>query len=163
MIMPYDSTPDTLRHSLRVAELMGELIKELLDRSVRHDLSKTREPERAVYDTFVPKLRAAAYGSAEYLTLVDAMGEALRHHYAHNRHHPEHFANGINGMTLVDLLEMLADWKAATECTSQGDLTTSLTINRERFGIAPQLMDILTNTARHFGWLAAEPDHNAAP
>jgi hypothetical protein len=28
---------------------MGELIKELLDRSVRHDLSKTHEPERAVY------------------------------------------------------------------------------------------------------------------
>jgi len=54
MIMPYDSTPDTLRHSLRVAELMGEPIKELLDRSVRHDLSKTREPERAVYDKLVP-------------------------------------------------------------------------------------------------------------
>ncbi|WP_157620851.1 DUF5662 family protein [Saccharothrix sp. NRRL B-16348] len=21
----------------------------------------------------------------------------VRHHYAHNRHHPEHFADGING------------------------------------------------------------------
>jgi hypothetical protein len=158
MTMPYDSTPDTLRHSLRVAELMGEPIKELLDRSIRHDLSKTREPERAIYDTFVPPLRAATYGSAEYLTLVDAMGEGLRHHYAHNRHHPEHFANGINDMTLVDLLEMLADWKAATERTSpQGDLATSMTINRDRFAIAPQLMDILVNTARHFGWLATAP------
>jgi len=78
--------------------------QELLDRSARHDLSKTREPEWAVYDMFVPPLRATAYGSVEYLTLVDAMGEGLRHHYAHNRHHPEHFANGINGMTLVDLL-----------------------------------------------------------
>src|SRR6185369_15364503 len=115
MTMPYDSTSDTLQHSLRVAELMGELIKELLDRSVRHDLSKTREPERAVYDNFVPQLRTTTYGSAEHRTLVDAMGEGLRHHYAHNRHHPEHFADGINGMTLVDLLEMLADWKAATE------------------------------------------------
>ena len=162
MAMPYDSTPDTLWHSLRVAELMGEPIKELLDRSVRHDLSKTRAPERAVYDEVVPSLRAATYGSAEYLRLVEAMGEGLRHHYAHNRHHPEHFADGINGMTLVDLLEMLVDWKAATERTSDGDLAASLTINRERFDIAPQLMDILVNTARHFGWLAAEPDHNAA-
>ncbi len=150
--MSYDSTPDTLWHSLRVAELMGELIKELLDRSIRHDLSKTREPERAVYDEVVPQLRATTYGSAEHRNLVDAMGEGLRHHYAHNRHHPEHFADGINGMTLVDLLEMLADWKAATERTSDGDLAASLTINRERFGIAPQLMDILANTARHFGW-----------
>lgn len=160
MSMSYDSTPDTLWHSLRVAELMGELIKELLDRSIRHDLSKTREPERAVYDEVVPQLRAAPYGSVEYRTLVDAMGEGLRHHYAHNRHHPEHFADGINGMTLVDLVEMLADWQAATERTARGDgdLAESLTINRERFGIAPQLMDILTNTAHHFGWLAAEPD-----
>jgi hypothetical protein len=160
--LSYDATSDTLRHSLRVAELMGELIKELLDRSVRHDLSKTREPERAVYDEFVPQLRAATYGSAEYQTLVDAMGEGLRHHYAHNRHHPEYFADGINGMTLVDLVEMLADWKAATERTSHGDLADSLTINRERFDIEPQLMDVLANTARHFGWLDAEPDRNAA-
>ena len=141
---------------------MGELIKELLDRSVGHDLSKTREPERAVYDEVVPQLRAATYGSAEYRTLVDAMGEGLRHHYAHNRHHPEHFANGINGMTLVDLVEMLVDWKAASERTAHGDFAASLTINRERFDVAPQLMDILVNTVRHFGWLAAEPDHNAA-
>lgn len=163
MTMSYDSTPDTLWHSLRVAELMGELIKELLDRSIRHDLSKTREPERAVYDEVVPQLRATTYGSAEYLPLSEGMGEGLRHHYAHNRHHPEYFADGINGMTLVDLLEMLADWKAATERTPHGDLAAGMTINRERFDIAPQLMDILTNTARHFGWLAEEPDHNAVP
>jgi hypothetical protein len=158
-----DSTSDTLRHSLRVAELMGEPIKELLDRSVRHDLSKTREPERAVYDEYVPQLRAATYGSAEYQALVDAMGEGLRHHYAHNRHHPEYFADGVNGMTLVDLLEMLADWKAATERSPRGDLADSLPVNCARFGVAPQLMEILTNTARHFGWLASEPDPNAAP
>lgn len=66
-------------------------------------------------------------------------------------------------MTLVDLLEMLADWKAATERAPQGDLAASLTINRDRFDIAPQLMDILTNTARHLGWLTAEPDHDTAP
>jgi len=161
--MSFDSTPDTLRHSLRVAELMGELIKELLDRSIRHDLSKTREPELAVYDDVVPRLRATPYGSPEHRALVDAMGEGLRHHHANNRHHPEHFADGVNGMTLVDLVEMLADWKAATERTSPpGDLADSLPVNGERFGIAPQLMDILENTARHFGWLAVEPDGNTA-
>ncbi|MFL6072424.1 MAG: hypothetical protein ACJ73S_03405 [Mycobacteriales bacterium] len=109
---------------------MGELIKELLDRSVRHDLSKTHEPERAVYDKVVPRLRATTYGGVEHRTLVD-----------------------------VDLLEMLTDWKAATELTTpNGDLADSLTINRERFGITPQLTDIVASTARHFGWLAAEPD-----
>lgn len=157
MTTPYDSTADTLRHSLRVADLMGEPIKELLDRSVRHDLSKTREPERATYDEFAPKLRAAVYGSAEHTALVEAMGDGLRHHYAHNRHHPEHFPRGVNDMTLVDLIEMLADWKAATERGEDGDLTRTLGVNYERFGITPQLMDILTNTARHHGWLAEQP------
>jgi len=76
--MSFDSTPDTLRHSLRVAELMSELIKELLDRSIRHDLSKTREPELAVYDDVVPRLRATPYGSPEHRALVDAMGEGGR-------------------------------------------------------------------------------------
>lgn len=163
MSAPYDSTADTLRHSLRVADLMGQLIKELLDRSVQHDLSKTREPEQASYDEFVPTLRATAYGSAEHAAAVEAMGEGLRHHYAHNRHHPEHFANGVNDMTLVDLIEMLADWIAATERSPHGDLVRALEINRERFAIAPQLMDILVNTARHYGWLATQPDRSSPP
>jgi hypothetical protein len=156
---PVDATADTLRHSLRVADLMSGPIKELVDRSVRHDLSKTREPELATYAEFVPKLRTTAYGTAEHQALVAAMGDGLRHHHAHNRHHPEHFPNGINDMTLVDLIEMLADWRAATERgpdSDLGDLGRTLAINRDRFDIAPQLMDILTNTARHYGWLAEQ-------
>lgn len=160
MSTPFDSTADTLRHSLRVADLMSAPIKELLDRSIRHDLSKTVEPERATYDEFVPKLRAATYGSEEHRSLVAAMGAGLAHHYAHNRHHPEYFPDGIRGMTLVDLIEMLADWKAATERDRNGDLAGSLEIHSERFDIAPPLMDILRNTARQYGWLSAQADQD---
>lgn len=150
----YDSTPDTLRHSLRVGALMGAPIKELIDRSVRHDLSKVEPPEVAVFDEFTPKLRNSTYGSDEYKGFLAAMGEALRHHYQENSHHPEHFGTrGINGMTLVDLVEMLADWKAATERHADGDLTRSLEIQQARFGISPQLAEILRNTAEHFGWI----------
>lgn len=156
MDTPFDSTADTLRHSLRVAELMGEPIKELIDRSTQHDLSKSREPELSTYDQCVPKLHEATYGTAEYAEVVAAMGEGLRHHYAHNRHHPEHFPDGINGMTLIDLVEMLADWKAAAERGGDGDLARALLINRERFGITAQLMDILINTAHHYHWLNAD-------
>lgn len=59
----------------------------------------------------------------------------------------------INGMTLVDLIEMLADWRAATERHNDGDLGKSLRIQRNRFGISDQLDEILWNTAREFGWL----------
>lgn len=150
----HDSTADTLKHSLRVGELMGQAIKELIDRSVHHDLSKTEDPELAIFNKFAPKLRTSTYGSTEYKGYLSAMGGALKHHYANNRHHPEFFDAGINGMTLVDLIEMLADWKAATERRDNGSLAQSLPMQQERFGISDQLMAVLQNTAVHFGWLA---------
>jgi hypothetical protein len=149
----YDSTADTLRHSLRVGELMGAPIRELVDRSVKHDLSKTEDPELATFNEYTPKLKTTTYGSAEYKAHLAAMGEALRHHYAVSRHHPEFFSQGISGMTLVDLIEMLVDWKAATERNSRGDLAASLAIQQDRFDISDQLAAILRNTAEHFGWL----------
>lgn len=151
--MTYDSTADTLKHSQRVGELMGELIIHLIGRSNCHDHSKTQEPELSVFNEFTPKLKASTYGSDEYKGFLTAMGDALAHHYAANRHHPEHFPNGINDMTLVDLIEMLADWKAATERHADGDLNTSLNIQRDRFGISDQLAQILRNTAEHYAWL----------
>jgi hypothetical protein len=151
--MVYDSRPETFAHSLRVGELMGQPIRELVDRSVKHDISKTQEPELAVFDEYTPRLKHTTYGSDEYRGCLEAMGEGLRHHYAANRHHPEHFTDGVNGMTLVDLVEMLADWKAATERHADGDLDTSLKIQRERFGISDQLAQVLRNTAERFGWL----------
>lgn len=158
----YDSTADTLRHSLRVGALMGQPIRELVTRSAEHDHSKTCEPEKSIFDEFTPKLKHSTYGSDEYKGFLAAMGPALDHHYADNRHHPEHFGDaGIGGMTLVDLIEMLADWKAATERHSDGSLAKSLTIQKERFGISDQLAGILENTARWFGWLDCGAEHVA--
>lgn len=150
--MSYDSRPETLVHSQRVGELMIEVVKEALDRSTCHDRSKTEAPEVEVFDEFTPKLKTSTYGSDEYKGFLEAMGEGLQHHYATNRHHPEHFENGVEGMTLVDLIEMLADWKAATERHANGDLATSLAIQQGRFGLSNQLYGILRNTAEHFGW-----------
>lgn len=158
----YDSTADTLKHSLRVGALVGQAVKELVDRSVQHDLSKTREPELSVFNEFTPKLKTSTYGSDEYKGFLAAMGEGLAHHYAANRHHPEHFGEaGIGGMTLVDLVEMLADWKAATERHADDNLRRSLEIQKERFGISDQLAAILTNTAWRFGWLRCDVEGRA--
>lgn len=153
----YDSRADTLLHSQRVGELMVQLAKDLLDRSTCHDRSKTLPPEVAVFDEFTPKLKTSTYGSDEYKSYLTAMGEGLKHHYANNRHHPEHFHAGVNDMTLVDLIEMLADWKAATERHDDGDLARSLEIQKERFGISDQLARILWNTAHHFVWMPGKP------
>lgn len=149
----YDSLKDTLAHADRVEELITELSEELRDRGMFHDQSKTEPPEKAVFDEYTPKLKHSTYGSDEYKGFLEAMGEGLAHHYAHNRHHPEHFENGIDDMTLVDLIEMLADWKAATERHDDGSLVRSLVIQQERFGISEQLAKILNNTAYAYGWL----------
>ena len=149
----YDSTLDTMRHSRRVDELLLQVIVALQSRVTRHDLSKMEPPEKAVFDRVTPLLQSTTYGSEAYKASLADIGEILVHHYGANRHHPEHYEAGISGMTLVDLIEMLADWKAATERHNDGSLARSLKIQEERFGISPQLMDILTNTAVAFGWL----------
>lgn len=151
--VPYDSRPDTLIHSQRVGELMAQMMHELLDRAMCHDRSKTEPPELDVFNASTPRLRSLTYGSDEYKAALADMGEGLAHHYAKNAHHPEHRENGINGMTLMDLVEMLADWKAATERHDDGSLVASLTIQKQRFAISDQLDEILWNTAIHLGWL----------
>jgi hypothetical protein len=153
--MAYDSTGDTLRHSLRVGELIVDVIGQLCERSVHHDLSKTEPPEVEAFDEHSPRLAHLVYGSDEYRAELRAMRPAVEHHYQVNRHHPEHFADGVDGMTLVDLVEMLADWKAAGERHAGNDigLRASLEIQRERFGLSDQLLRILGNTAEHLGWI----------
>lgn len=155
----YDSTADTLKHGRRVAELLAPLASELVQRGIEHDRSKTEDPELAVFNEYTPKLKHSTYGSDEYKGFLAGMGAGLAHHYACNRHHPEHFKQGVGNMTLVDLLEMLADWKAATERHADGDLRRSLEIQRERFGISDQLLQILLNTAGMYGWLARHPGY----
>jgi hypothetical protein len=56
-------------------------------------------------------------------------------------------------MSLLDIIEMLADWKAAGERTKGGNLQTSIEFNIKRFGIGEQLAAILMNTAKELGWI----------
>lgn len=152
--MDYDSRPETYAHSARVGTLMQTLLIDATARSFNHDHSKTRDPELEIFNQFTPLLKRLKYGSEEYRQALKDMGSALTHHYAANRHHPEHFGTaGIDGMTLVDLIEMLADWKAATERMTDGSLKESLVIQKQRFGISDQLYQILVNTAAYYGLL----------
>lgn len=151
--MSYDSTLDTFKHSRRVDELLLQLILDIQDRLHKHDESKTCDPEKAIFDEYTPKLKDLTYGTDEYRQCLAEIKPALDHHYANNRHHPEHHSDGVSGMTLVDLVEMLADWKAATERVKDGDLARSLEINEKRFEMGPQLTAILRNTALECGWI----------
>jgi hypothetical protein len=156
-----DSTPETLEHIDRVAHLLSEITTNLWERSNEHDASKLLEPEKSAFDTLSQKLKDTVYGSEEYRSALREIKPALQHHYANNAHHPEHWPNGIVDMSLLDLIEMLADWKAATERMKDGgSLERSLLLNKDRFGIDDQLYYILVNTAMEMKWIKERPVKN---
>jgi hypothetical protein len=120
-VIEYDSSKDTEEHVVNVRENIRKFCTMMFTRGLEHDQSKFENPEKQVFDRVTPALKALTYGSDEYLAQLAEMGEALQHHYKCNRHHPEHFEDGVLGMTLVDVVEMFCDWCAATERHDDGD------------------------------------------
>lgn len=138
---------DTFRHIERVRNLLNEAARALIRRGELHDQTKLVSPEVEVFTEYTDALAASTYGSPEYLDHLRLMAPALEHHYAHNRHHPEHHKHGVDDMNLIDILEMLVDWKAASERHNNGNILKSLEVNAERFSISPQLVRVMENTA----------------
>ena len=139
---------ETIGHKNKVKENILRIVEGLLYRAETHDDSKLKEPELSIFAEWGPKLSKMEYGSDEYKEALAKMGEGLKHHYEENLHHPEHFENGIRGMDIVDVVEMICDWKAASERMKTGDFKSSLEYNRKRFEFGEELEDIFRNTDR---------------
>lgn len=151
--MAYDSRPDTYAHIQEVRNRLCRVAADLIQRGLVHDQSKLEELERSVFDEYTPKLKDSTYGSDEYKAFLAGMGEGLQHHYEVNDHHPEHFSGGIHAMNLLQIIEMLCDWKAATLRHADGDLRRSIMQNADRFGYGDEIRGLLLNTAVDMGWL----------
>ena len=143
----YDSSSDTLTHQKRVEHFINIIMCELAERCRCHDDSKLKYPEKEIFDKYTPKLKNLPYGSTEYYDTLKNMKVALDHHYENNRHHPEHFEDGIQDMTLVDLIEMFCDWTASCERTENGNIFESINTNQSRFNFSDDLKRIFINTA----------------
>jgi len=146
----YDSRKDTLAHKKQVEEYLGVIFHEISRRIQEHDASKLEEPEKSTFDKVTSQLKGSTYGSDEYKGFLADMKPALDHHYAHNRHHPEHFSKGVHSMTLVDIVEMFCDWAAATRRHEDGDIGKSIEINKKRFNFDEDLACIFVNTAQEY-------------
>lgn len=82
----------TWQHIDLVMRLLMSAQIELMKRAVTHDRTKLISPEREMFAEMTSKLRELTYGSLEYKECLEKMkGQALGHHYSHNRHHPEFF------------------------------------------------------------------------
>ncbi len=134
------------KHIEQVKEYMNGFLVSLMARMQAHDQTKLRSPEAEIFEEYTPKLAECTYGSEEYKRYLSEMEVALDHHYAHNPHHPEHFENGVADMTLIDLIEMVCDWKAASMRHDDGDIRESIRINRDRFNLDVDIGTIIENT-----------------
>ena len=137
---------ETKKHIAEVEKNINRVIDELKVRANNHDKSKLESPEAEGFEQVTHKLRELTYGSDAYKEQLKKMMPFLDHHYEKNRHHPEHFRTGIIDMTLIDLIEMLMDWLAATKRHSNGDIMKSIEINQKRFGYSNELKRIFINT-----------------
>lgn len=91
MEIPYDSRADTMAHIKRVSDLLLFASSDLIHRSINHDKSKLKEPEKSLFDKYTPLLKDSVYMSDEYKGFLKKLSVALDHHYEHNSHHPEHY------------------------------------------------------------------------
>lgn len=143
--MSSDFIKDLVQHKQWVAQHMQTIANDLFHRAAVHDNSKFGPEEFSAYEREFPNLQKYAYGSPELKMVYEQLQSALQHHLKVNRHHPEYFENGINGMNLVDVLEMVCDWLAASKRSKTG-IDKGLEINKERYGISDQLFEIIKNT-----------------
>ena len=137
---------ETLEHIRNVVRFLSLIQVEISKRIIKHDDTKLVSPELEIFIEYTSKLKASTYGSEEYKVYLKEMKVALDHHYESHRHHPEHFENGINDMNLIDLIEMLFDWKAAAMRHDDGDIFKSIEINKKRFNYNEQVAQIFRNT-----------------
>jgi DNA-binding HxlR family transcriptional regulator len=142
----HDARPYIYAHIHRVQEVLALVISDLQARSLQHDQSKLVPPEIDIFNEFQPKLKGSTFGSPEYQKFLEGMKVGLDHHYANNSHHPQYYPNGVMGMSLIDVLEMLCDWIAACEQHDDGHILDSIEINRKRFDISPEIITLMLNT-----------------
>lgn len=143
-----DVIRSTAEHIAKVGLHLSTVIHRLACRAVVHDASKWSPEEWPAFEKATPRLAEVEYGTKEYKECLRDIRPAVDIHQARNSHHPEHYVHGVYGMNLLDLIEMLCDWKAATERNKNGDILKSLEHNRERFQLDDQLYTILENTVR---------------
>jgi hypothetical protein len=122
------------RHTTLVRQALHKIADELNRRAEVHDLSKFSEDEFAGFVQINRVAREHKYGSPEYQASLNAVEpNPVKLHYSRNSHHPEYFGGGANDMDLIDLIEMVCDWYAASKTYGQTSFADSVEISLDRF------------------------------
>lgn len=149
----FNTITSILKHKDSVRSKLLFIARELTKRSAMHDDSKLQSPE---IDWLIEmdKEPRVEYGSKEYYQKMHKWHKFFTHHYNVNRHHPDHFINGIDGMNLVDLSEYLIDIISYFDEMHVGDAIRVIEEQKSRFRLSDQLAQILKNTLiDYFAWV----------
>lgn len=136
----------TTIHKVFVFWYIGKFCINMLWRSLIHDLSKYSWNESEGFIKTIDRLKSTTYGTKQYQKLLDDTRISIDHHYKKNSHHPEHYPNGIEDMSLQDIVEMFCDWQAAVKRHKDGNIMSSIASNQDRFDIPFELSEIFRNT-----------------
>ena len=142
-----------LAHKLSVKIGIQRVIDNLYHRGENHDDDKLEGDTLDYFYEISGKFEHAKFGSQEYENVLERLKPTLDKHYMINDHHPQHNKNGISGMNLMSILEMLVDWKSASSAYGDTPFEESMMINKKRFNIDEQLFEVMRNTAKSLGYL----------
>jgi flagellar basal body rod protein FlgC len=145
-IKSHETVLETLLHIYKVQKLLSICMNKICERLIVHDKSKIFSDELEGFTKLSKDIKEIEFGSSEYVEQLSKLNDTLEHHYKENRHHPEHFKNGIVDMNLIDVLEMTVDWMASAERSKEGNVMRSLPFQKQRFVIDDQLYQIIRNT-----------------
>ena len=150
------------KHIFNVKRKLDKIIQELLFRKENHDKSKLTEPELSLWKAMDQEPRYD-YGTPEYKKKVKKYQKLFEMHYKANRHHPEHFLNGIADMDLIDLIEMLVDWISYKDTIRVREAMDLVEKQSKRFGFSDEIINLLNNTLNNYFTsllIFEEPKHN---
>lgn len=134
-----------LNHKKSVKKRLEWLSKRLEERANNHDDSKLRVPEFR-WLVQMDKEPFTQYGTQEYFQKMDKWEKFFRHHYENNRHHPDHFREGILGFNLVDLCEFTADIISYVDTLHVGKAIEIVENQAKRFNLDFQITQLIKNT-----------------
>lgn len=141
-----DCTSFVRRHQAYVKKWGGKIIDQLSHRFENHDENKLSPDEKPFYDLWTSH------------SLTDEQRRAVHeHHNRTSRHHPEGFKKGVNGMNLIDILEMVVDWMAWAD--AQG-MWVGVDHLAQKFGIEPQLAAVILNTVHDLELFLPDEKHD---
>ena len=119
-----------VRHQKHVEANMGQLAAELIRRGHMHDQSKLSPSELDGFVEIHHIAREYPLGTPEYEA---AMRDAtcIKEHFSNNSHHPEYHEK-TEDMGWLDLIEMVLDWKAASDTYGHKTVRECLDYQKER-------------------------------